>query len=599
MAASANILMSITALGANKAKLQFAAVAAAVVMVGVKLNKVRKEAEEFALKWNAMTQQQKGFALAMDAAGKGLIDTGQALKSTRELLAAQVPVTKELTAALGRIATAEGLKAGETYEQINQRVAQLTKSVTTLRTTALKQYGIDIKSTSDRTKALAEITEKMIARAEGLVIEINNIDQAIDAAQNNIDTFIGLMWASASGAGGATEAFGDFSKAIGFMNSTLADSPDHFMDVLFSVETLEIGIMTMTNTTWGLRDGIIAWAEALGRARVEAAYFAKGKAFGEAALADVEGQRQSQLAALGMVDPLAAQETKGKKKKVGGGGAPRAETEADLVFGELDVLAVSQEIAAFGMAMGDVFRENFVRRGLNVTSEDVELMGGEAGTEEMWQAQQDALALAKEKELEIERRTAQEKFELERELLEQKTVLNEEVMRQERKRFDEDKQYQLQKTSEFFSYLSLLSTTNSKKMFQVGKVAAIAEAGVNTALGAIKAYQSMAGIPYVGPVLGALAAAAVTAAGAAAIARIRAQKFGGGGAGSYASSAAGGVSAGAASGGYGDAGMGAGGGGGGTTVIQLNLDGDQIHESIVHANDKADQQGKQSFAAAS
>jgi hypothetical protein len=47
------------------------------------------------------------------------------------------------------------------------------------------------------------------------------------------------------------------------------------------------------------------------------------------------------------------------------------------------------------------------------------------------------------------------------------------------------------------------------------------EATVSTLVGAIDAYKSMSGIPYVGPILGAAAAAAVTATGIATIAKIK------------------------------------------------------------------------------
>ena len=53
------------------------------------------------------------------------------------------------------------------------------------------------------------------------------------------------------------------------------------------------------------------------------------------------------------------------------------------------------------------------------------------------------------------------------------------------------------------------------------KVLSIMETTISTLTGAIDAYKSMAGIPYVGPALGAAAAAAVTATGIATIAKIK------------------------------------------------------------------------------
>lgn len=86
--------------------------------------------------------------------------------------------------------------------------------------------------------------------------------------------------------------------------------------------------------------------------------------------------------------------------------------------------------------------------------------------------------------------------------------------------------------------LSTLMDTHSKKMFKIGKAAAIADAIVNALLAANKAYQSLAGIPYVGPALGAAAAAAALAAGYANVSRIKSTQFGGGGGGGGGSAAA-------------------------------------------------------------
>jgi hypothetical protein len=71
----------------------------------------------------------------------------------------------------------------------------------------------------------------------------------------------------------------------------------------------------------------------------------------------------------------------------------------------------------------------------------------------------------------------------------------------------------------------------SKKGFQIQKGASIAQTTISTIEGAIAAYKSLAGIPVVGPGLGAAAAAGVTASGLAAVRQIQSQTFNGGGSG--------------------------------------------------------------------
>jgi Prophage tail length tape measure protein len=74
--------------------------------------------------------------------------------------------------------------------------------------------------------------------------------------------------------------------------------------------------------------------------------------------------------------------------------------------------------------------------------------------------------------------------------------------------------------------LSSLMNSNSKKAFQIGKIAAIAETVINTYKSATAAYAAMAGIPVVGPSLGVAAAAAAVAAGLVNVQAINSRSYG-------------------------------------------------------------------------
>lgn len=80
-------------------------------------------------------------------------------------------------------------------------------------------------------------------------------------------------------------------------------------------------------------------------------------------------------------------------------------------------------------------------------------------------------------------------------------------------------------TQDFLSNVSSLRSSKSKEAFEIGKKAAIAQATVNTFLAATEAYASLAAIPIVGPILGAVAAAAAVAAGFVQIQNINSQQF--------------------------------------------------------------------------
>lgn len=97
------------------------------------------------------------------------------------------------------------------------------------------------------------------------------------------------------------------------------------------------------------------------------------------------------------------------------------------------------------------------------------------------------------------------------------------------KREQQLRQQRFSETHEFLGNLSTLMNTQSRKMFEIGKAAAIANTIVSTYEGATKSYASLASIPFVGPALAFGARAAAIASGLASVAAIRGTSFGGGG----------------------------------------------------------------------
>ena len=81
------------------------------------------------------------------------------------------------------------------------------------------------------------------------------------------------------------------------------------------------------------------------------------------------------------------------------------------------------------------------------------------------------------------------------------------------------------------SQISGMMNSENRKAFEMGKAAATANAVIDTYRAATGAYAAMAGIPVVGPALGAAAAAAAVVAGMANVQSIQSASFGGGGGG--------------------------------------------------------------------
>lgn len=78
-----------------------------------------------------------------------------------------------------------------------------------------------------------------------------------------------------------------------------------------------------------------------------------------------------------------------------------------------------------------------------------------------------------------------------------------------------------------FNDLQRLTTSNNKALIAIGKASAVRNIAIDTARGATAAYQSLAGIPFVGPALGIAAAAALIAFGAEQTANVLAANEGG------------------------------------------------------------------------
>lgn len=107
--------------------------------------------------------------------------------------------------------------------------------------------------------------------------------------------------------------------------------------------------------------------------------------------------------------------------------------------------------------------------------------------------------------------------------LAQKAELDRQYSEQKLKIEQGRQQLTLSASADFFGQLANLQHSSNNKIARIGKAAAIAQAIINTYQSATAAFAAMAGIPYIGPALGAAAAAVAIATGLANVAQIRAQ----------------------------------------------------------------------------
>lgn len=93
------------------------------------------------------------------------------------------------------------------------------------------------------------------------------------------------------------------------------------------------------------------------------------------------------------------------------------------------------------------------------------------------------------------------------------------------KQFQRKSEFQQTKTAA--NELAQLVDSENKQMSEIGKKATIIQMTISTAESAIKAYNSLAWIPYVGPALGAAAAALIAGYGAEQVGKVNAMQQGG------------------------------------------------------------------------
>lgn len=82
----------------------------------------------------------------------------------------------------------------------------------------------------------------------------------------------------------------------------------------------------------------------------------------------------------------------------------------------------------------------------------------------------------------------------------------------------------IQRTQQGLGTIAQLMGSHNKTAFKIGQAAAIAQVAISTPQAAMDAFKSLQGIPYIGPVLGAAAAAAAVAFGMMQISKIRSQQ---------------------------------------------------------------------------
>jgi hypothetical protein len=528
---------------------------------------------------------------------KGMIDNLTSVKQANVLAAAGVKVTAQEFANFGKGAIEVAQAVGEDATTMFER---LTAAIVRGSSRGLIPFGVHLKETTDKTAAQEEAVKALSAKFADLTVETDDMNERVFAFNNTLDTLKNQLIAPAFGnfigwIGGVDNGFNELSNAMSTFSADLSAGGQDFATWATSAE----GALNIISGVWAEITGNTEDATAAAEEYYLQLQRSKEK---ERQKREDNARKQEEMRNMGLVGQNEAtlQEMEayisnyeieqefgfGKGKRSGGGGGNAKQKRSAMNKKNQDPI--------------DAYRDQNVDLALKYTEQQMQ--------EEMRikkQAQQDYI----DYEMQLaDQRLAAYNAENQR-LLDAEAMKYEQMNEMQRAQYDRSQawakadmmgkmqigQSALAGTAALLGQAASLQDTQSKKGFEKSKNLQIAQIGINTPAGAVAAYQAMAGIPYIGPFVGAAAAATFVAFSVAQMAKIKKQKFNGGGDSSVSVPAS---AVGTPAGGLNNYGAGSSSGGGSTIVNNVILDGTVIHSSMIRANDGASQRGERSFSTA-
>ena len=623
MSASVDVLFNMGVKGTKEMNADLAASAnhwKAIAQAVVDVANQIKEAIYQAQKYSQAVRFNTTDMAAFNNETKGLIDTMASYVQANKLQQAGIRLTGDEFAALGKKAS---LFAKATGGDATAEFEKLTQAVIRGSSRALIPYGIILKENTDKAvtqrQAIEAVTEAVKDQSVALdtleekVYSLNNTigtlqDQLVAPAWDNFTTWavetIPVVKELADTATG-------FSWALNTLSNDFTTTEGHFAKWATSLEGLATGFAGVALEMYRFLPGFDRFLKLIGANNIPWNKYYEEKlkanirgkidqvnkqAAADHSAAEIEkaalaAQLEEFGGSAGMagvdmgfsVEEAEAARKEYEKKKGGGGRKGRKETATtafDDGLGGTDVLDLldfstpAEDAAAAKAQMMDTMS---------------------AQTQERWMSAQEAQMLTSEQYRQEELDAEAAKYEalngFEKQLYDNKKAWAE-ASAADQIAFGAAS---LSTIGGFLGQAAALQDKSGKKGFETAKNLNIAQVAMETPAAAISAYKSLAGIPYLGPVLGAAAAATVTGFGFAQMAKIKKQKFKGGG--SVDSSSVPSVSAGSS---LGANNYGSGSQSGSTTLVSnIILDGNVIHRSMLRSNADAAQRGEESFQAAS
>jgi len=624
------ILFQMGTTGTSKATKSFGQMATKVVAVGAAIavavkgmNKLYDSAVELDRQLKALNTDMGLY----NEQTKGLIGTNDGLSAAIQLQNANIKVSKEEMAALGKASIKMNQQLGGGPEGATTTFNNLVKSIVNARESGLVKFGVELSQTSNKTEASQEALQKLTEKFGDVNVEAETAKEKMFAFNNSLGTvaaseFNGFLtnmnhllqdsiefWAGGSDAmlqyendimatkgaiseymwtmdGMALRGATWIASIMGNKNA-VAQLNDEYRDQV----NLMMEVNALQNRVNSSKETIELW-DRFRESKSPRDMAMTGKRLQASLSGMLESEmdeRQLRIFKSGFMqedfNALTASSTKtprSKSKGMGGAGSRKTGDSMDFTLGEIGG-------SAFTDISGDTDGFDRIFGGGDLSSMPTDIFGAGAGAS-AGRAQAAAQEQAKfergmaETKLQVQSSTLQTMLGMERQYLAESNRLNAQSNAQKA----QSAEAMGSAVGSTFSNLSKSMNTESKEGFNAMKAMSYAGNIVETTLAATAAFRSvMQTVPFpANVVMAPILAGSVAAMGAANGRKIRQQKYGTSGSASTSTSKVA----------FPTGGVGAGSGTSSDNyIINVNVDGNRVHQSMMNSNDLAKQSNEKHF----
>jgi hypothetical protein len=437
-----------------------------------------------------------------------------------------VKITNEqfqtLAARTVEMARATGQEATPAFER-------LTNAIRSGSTEAFREYGINLRQSTKLSDTHKNAIKGLTEGYENFSVEAETTNERLFALRNNVGTMTTMLWNSAGSSGTLAAALDGVNTGLAIFNEEMAKSPNamaKFVDSGYALQgflaELEIQLLDM----------IFAIPIAIEKQTLEPSLMSnmfsllfgtkqpkqvQGKGWLEQKIDDIrEDMAQMSRESVEVLERMKSSvleepvDSSVKQPRVLEVGMERELFDTDQGFLQEDLAErrqLEEHITELEQARLEREQENYERK------RDAELERIQQSTE--WQTEY--FMFLDELEAQHEQRR-----------MDRLTLgfhADAATIKATEKMWKKSLQSRAQMMGGFFGIIGQLQQSENEKAWRIGKAANIAKTVIDTYTGAIAAYKSMAGIPYIGPALGAAAAAAVTVMGFQAVRNIKQTEF--------------------------------------------------------------------------